>query len=94
MEYSFFFSRNISSILFVFVFIYPLFFFLPTADYEAIVKLSEGFNGADMRNVCTEAGMMAIRAGRDWVIEEDFLRAVRKIADNKKLESTLHYEKL
>ena len=37
---------------------------------------------------------MAIRAGRDWVIEEDFLRAVRKIADNKKLESTLHYEKL
>jgi len=26
------------------------------ADYEAIVKLSEGFNGADLRNVCTEAG--------------------------------------
>lgn len=24
-------------------------------DYEAIVKLSEGFNGADLRNVCTEA---------------------------------------
>ena len=26
------------------------------ADYEAVVKLSEGFNGADLRNVCTEAG--------------------------------------
>ncbi|MBV98001.1 26S protease regulatory subunit 10B, partial [Eschrichtius robustus] len=25
-------------------------------DYEAIVKLSDGFNGADLRNVCTEAG--------------------------------------
>ena len=25
-------------------------------DYEAIVKLSEDFNGADLRNVCTEAG--------------------------------------
>lgn len=25
-------------------------------DYEAVVKLSEGFNGADLRNVCTEAG--------------------------------------
>ncbi|XP_061286048.1 26S proteasome regulatory subunit 10B isoform X4 [Bos javanicus] len=24
-------------------------------DYEAIVKLSDGFNGADLRNVCTEA---------------------------------------
>lgn len=26
-------------------------------DYEAVVKLSEGFNGADLRNVCTEAGI-------------------------------------
>ena len=22
-------------------------------DYEAVVKLSDGFNGADLRNVCT-----------------------------------------
>jgi 26S proteasome regulatory subunit T4 len=26
-------------------------------DYEAVVKLAEGFNGADLRNICTEAGM-------------------------------------
>ena len=26
-------------------------------DFEAVVKLSDGFNGADLRNVCTEAGM-------------------------------------
>ena len=26
-------------------------------DFEAVVKLSEGFNGADLRNVCTEAGL-------------------------------------
>jgi len=25
-------------------------------DFEAIVKLSDEFNGADLRNVCTEAG--------------------------------------
>ena len=25
-------------------------------DYEGVVKLSEDFNGADLRNVCTEAG--------------------------------------
>lgn len=25
-------------------------------DYESVVKLSDGFNGADLRNVCTEAG--------------------------------------
>ena len=25
-------------------------------DYESIVKLTDDFNGADLRNVCTEAG--------------------------------------
>ena len=33
------------------------FFSLTLADYEAVVKLSDGFNGADLRNVCTEAGL-------------------------------------
>jgi 26S proteasome regulatory subunit T4 len=63
-------------------------------DWEAVVKLSEGFNGADLRNVCTESGMFAIRAERDYVVEEDFLKAVRKVSDAKKLESQLNYEKL
>ena len=27
-----------------------------SSDYEQIVKLSDEFNGADLRNVCTEAG--------------------------------------
>eukprot|EP00850_Spirogloea_muscicola_P011557 SM000072S21191 [mRNA] locus=s72:193345:195723:+ [translate_table: standard] len=60
-------------------------------DYEAIVKLAEGFNGADLRNVCTEAGMFAIRDERDYVVQEDFMKAVRKMTDAKKLESTAHY---
>eukprot|EP01122_Echinamoeba_exundans_P010288 TRINITY_DN381_c0_g1_i1.p1 TRINITY_DN381_c0_g1~~TRINITY_DN381_c0_g1_i1.p1 ORF type:complete len:425 (+),score=112.32 TRINITY_DN381_c0_g1_i1:88-1275(+) len=63
-------------------------------DYEAVVKLSEGFNGADLRNVCTEAGMFAIRAERQYVMQEDFMKAVRKVADMKKLESKLGYEKV
>ncbi|AQK60009.1 26S protease regulatory subunit S10B B [Zea mays] len=60
-------------------------------DYEAVVKLAEGFNGADLRNVCTEAGMAAIRAERDYVVHEDFMKAVRKLNDAKKLESSAHY---
>lgn len=36
-------------------------------DYEAIVKLTDAFNGADLRNVVTEAGMFAIRDDR-WVL--------------------------
>jgi len=60
-------------------------------DYEAIVKLADGFNGADLRNVCTEAGMFAIRDERDYVIQDDFMKAVRKVADVKKLETKLDY---
>jgi len=63
-------------------------------DYEAIVKLSEDFNGADLRNVCTEAGMFAIRANRDYIIQEDFMKAVRKVKEGKKLESKLEYKKI
>ncbi|XP_004292012.1 PREDICTED: 26S protease regulatory subunit S10B homolog B-like [Fragaria vesca subsp. vesca] len=60
-------------------------------DYEAIVRLAEGFNGADLRNICTEAGMFAIRAERDYVVQEDFMKAVRKLNDAKKLEPRAHY---
>ncbi|XP_064394555.1 26S proteasome regulatory subunit 10B-like [Halichondria panicea] len=63
-------------------------------DYEAVVKLSEDFNGADLRNVCTEAGMFAIRAEREYVISEDFMKAVRKVGDTKKLESKLDYKQI
>lgn len=63
-------------------------------DMEPVVKLSDGFNGADLRNVCTEAGMFAIRDLRDYVKDEDFVKAVRKVAENKKLESKLDYAKV
>jgi 26S proteasome regulatory subunit T4 len=61
-------------------------------DYDAIGKLAEDFNGADLRNVCTEAGMFAIRMDRDFVLHEDFMKATRKIKENKKLESKLDYQ--
>lgn len=38
-------------------------------DYEAVVKLSDGFNGADLRNVATEAGMFALRDDRDYCVQ-------------------------
>ena len=63
-------------------------------DYESVVKLADGFNAADLRNVCTEAGMFAIRGERDYVIEEDFMKAVRKVGENKKLEGKLEYSKV
>ena len=63
-------------------------------DYEAVVKLSDSFNGADLRNVCTEAGMFAIRDDRDYIVQEDMMKAVRKVAEAKKLEGKLDYSKV
>lgn len=63
-------------------------------DYDAIAKLAEDFNGADLRNICTEAGMYAIRADREWIVEEDFFKAARKIKEQKKLETKLEYNKI
>ncbi|KAF5377778.1 hypothetical protein D9757_008056 [Collybiopsis confluens] len=60
-------------------------------DYEAIVKLSDGFNGADLRNVVTEAGMCAIRDDREYINQEDLTKSARKVSDAKKHETTLEH---
>ncbi|KAI0154805.1 P-loop containing nucleoside triphosphate hydrolase protein [Xylariaceae sp. FL1272] len=62
-------------------------------DFESVVKMSDGLNGADLRNVVTEAGLFAIKAYRDAVNQDDFNKAVRKLAEAKKLESTMDYKK-
>ena len=63
-------------------------------EYEALGKLTDGFNGADLRNVCTEAGMFAIRAQREYVVQEDFMKAARKIKESKHLENKMDYSKV
>ncbi|KAH3902373.1 26S protease subunit RPT4 [Saccharomycodes ludwigii] len=63
-------------------------------DFEAAVKMSDGFNGADIRNCITEAGFFAIRDDRDHIVQEDLMKAVRKVAETKKLEGKLEYQKL
>ncbi|KAL0249010.1 hypothetical protein GEMRC1_004244 [Eukaryota sp. GEM-RC1] len=63
-------------------------------DLEAIARMADKFNGADLRNVVTEAGMLAVRQERDYVLQDDFVRAVRKMLDSKKLETNLEYRKV
>ncbi|KZP16581.1 26S proteasome regulatory complex ATPase RPT4 [Athelia psychrophila] len=60
-------------------------------DYEAIVKLTDAFNGADLRNVVTEAGMFAIRDDREYINQEDLTKAARKVAEAKKHETKMEY---
>lgn len=47
----------------------------------------DAFNGADLRNVVTEAGMFAIRDDREYVNQEDLTKAARKVGEAKKHES-------
>ena len=46
----------------------------PRLISSAQVKLAENFNGADLRNICTEAGMFAIRDERDYTVHDDFMK--------------------
>lgn len=43
---------------------------------------------SDLRNVCTEAGMFAIRDDRDYIVQDDLNKAVRKLQEAKKHECT------
>ncbi|MFB6129613.1 MAG: AAA family ATPase, partial [Salinigranum sp.] len=48
-------------------------------DYGALAVLAENASGADIKAVCTEAGMFAIRDERTEIYTEDFLQAWEKI---------------
>lgn len=46
---------------------------------KKLIKIMDNFSGADIRAVCTEAGYFAIRENRNYVVQEDFLKAVEKV---------------
>ncbi|RKP00451.1 hypothetical protein CXG81DRAFT_13216 [Caulochytrium protostelioides] len=47
--------------------------------FDLIARLCPNATGAELRSVCTEAGMFAIRARRKVATEKDFLDAVHKV---------------
>lgn len=46
----------------------------------------EGFSGAQVHAVCTEAGYYAIRSNRTRIIEKDFLQAIKRVRDEGETE--------
>uniref|UniRef100_H2Y4S5 26S proteasome regulatory subunit 7 n=1 Tax=Ciona savignyi TaxID=51511 RepID=H2Y4S5_CIOSA len=60
--------------------------------YELLARLCPNSTGAEIRSVCTEAGMYAIRARRKIATEKDFLDAVNKVIKSyAKFSSTPRY---
>ncbi len=50
-----------------------------TVDLKVVAQQTEGKNGADLRAICMEAGMFAIRKERPAITQEDFRAAITKI---------------
>ncbi|KAK1443412.1 26S proteasome regulatory subunit [Babesia gibsoni] len=60
--------------------------------YELLARLCPSSTGADIRSVCTEAGMFAIRSRRKTITEKDFIEAITKVIKGyKKFSATGRY---
>ncbi len=52
-------------------------------DFADLAERTEGFSGADLESLSTEAGMFAIRDRRETVTGEDFAAALRKLEEDE-----------
>ena len=60
--------------------------------YELLARLCPSSTGAELRSVCTEAGMFAIRSRRKSISEKDFLESINKVIRSyKKFSATPKY---
>ena len=59
---------------------------------KKIVELADGFSGADIKSVCTEAGYFAIRNNRTKILPKDFYDAVEKVKYEEKAEKEDYME--
>ena len=53
-------------------------------NLEVFVMAKDELSGADIKAVCTEAGMLALRERRMKVCQEDFVKAKEKTLYRKK----------
>lgn len=61
-------------------------------DIDYLVEHSKGYSGAEIRNVCIEAGMFAVRNDRGKVTVDDFLAAFQKVKDEREGNTEVHVE--
>ena len=52
--------------------------------FEELARNCEDFNGAQLKAVCVEAGMLALRHERSEISHEDFVSAVAVVAAKNK----------
>ncbi|ACL11594.1 proteasome-activating nucleotidase [Desulfurococcus amylolyticus 1221n] len=60
-------------------------------DFQELARMTDGFTGAEIKAVVTEAGYNAIRDNRRQVTMNDFLKAIEKVRSKKKLRRIEEY---
>nr|CCC91379.1 unnamed protein product [Trypanosoma congolense IL3000] len=60
-----------------------------SVNFEEISRMTQDMNGAQLKAVCVEAGMLALRSERLYVAHEDFAEGVIAVQARKK--SSLNY---
>ena len=60
--------------------------FEKSINLEFLTSRTEGFSGAEIKAVCTEAGYFAIRSDRIFVTKADFLKAIDKVKQEENAE--------
>merc|ERR1712046_268475 len=61
----------------------------PDVNYEELARSTEDFNAAQLKAVCVEAGMLALRRDGTEVNHEDFNEGIQQVQAKKK--TSLHY---
>ncbi|HEY0088639.1 MAG TPA: AAA family ATPase, partial [Candidatus Lokiarchaeia archaeon] len=57
-------------------------------NIKKLVELTDKSTGADIKAICTEAGMFAIRRESEVILQEDFLNAINKVLKKNKTQLT------
>lgn len=58
-------------------------------NFEELARSTEDFNGAQLKAVCVEAGMLALRNDRSQIVHEDFVEGILQVQAKKK--ATINY---
>lgn len=61
-------------------------------NFKTLIKASKGASGADIEQICNEAGIFAIRQGKQEILQRHLLKATEKVLARKEEEKELKEE--
>jgi len=56
----------------------------PGVNFEELARCTDDFNGAQLKAVCVEAGMLALRNTKPVILHEDFMAGIAEVQAKKK----------